>query len=169
MLDGVNTRTALGLPRRWSNAGSGSGASDHFPVSAKFRTVSDGDASRRLELDKPGTGDAPPELARVGYETLKPDAVPRFSADAAKDVEKSIGEFFLVDGKVSSRKPLAVEVHGAAYEVWLPDPELRKQGKKFPVGAPVRFIGELGTHKGKLQFAVLDPSWLIDRPAPAAR
>ncbi len=168
-LDGVNTRTVLRLPRRWSSFGSGSGASDHFPVSAKFRTVGDGDPSKRLALSKTEPGVAPSELVRVGLESLKPDAVPRFSAQAAKDLEANIGEFFLVEGNVSSRKPLAVEVHGAPYEVWLPDPELRKLSKKFPVGAPLRFIGELGLHKGNLQFAVLDPSWLLAKPEPAAR
>ena len=31
---------------------------------------------------------------------------------------------------------------------------LRPQGKKF------RFAGELGLHKGKLQFVIHDPSWI---------
>ncbi len=167
-LDGINTRTPLKLPRRWSNAGQGSGASDHFPVSARFRTVEDGDRAGRLALDKPGTSDGSQELVRIGLETLRPGAIPEFSPRDAKNIEKSMGEFFLVKGKLISRKPLTVEVHGTEYGLWFLDPDLRKQAKKFPAESEMEFIGEFALHKGKLQFVVADPSWLLVRPGPAA-
>jgi len=59
VLDGVNTSGPLKLPRRWTNAGRGGGWSDHLPVAARFRTVDDGDAARRIALTAPGTDNAP--------------------------------------------------------------------------------------------------------------
>jgi hypothetical protein len=36
--------------------------------------------------------------------------------------------------------------------------------QQFPEGSEVEFIGELGLHKGKWQFLVDRPAWMLKRP-----
>ncbi len=163
-VEGVNTRTDLQLPRRWSNAGTGSGASDHFPVSARFRTVDDNDKVRRLELVKPGTDDGAGDPVKVGFDRIKPDKVPAFTAAMGKDLDKHFGEIFRVRGKITSRRPLTVQVEGKDYILWGQSPELGKRMRAYPKDSTVEFLGQLNLHKGKIQFVVEDASWLLKEP-----
>ncbi|MBU3666661.1 MAG: endonuclease/exonuclease/phosphatase family protein [Chthoniobacterales bacterium] len=169
MLDGVNTRTPLRLPRRWSNAGAGGGASDHFPVASRYRTVEENDKNARIKPEKPGTNNGQAEPLSVGFEALQPSQVGEFLADAAKNPAAHIGEIFLVRGTVAGRRPLAVEVSGAKFLLWSPDVDLRKRMQKFPTGSGVEFLAELDMHKGQFQFVVQAPQWLIKRPEAKSR
>lgn len=164
VLDGINAATPFKLPKRWSNTGEGSGASDHFPVSARFRTVSDGDKSRRMELASPGKDDGPSQLIAVDMSSLRPDDAPVFSKKVADEAGKHIGEIFLVSGKINSLKPLTLEVDGQEYLLWSPKVELRKRMQKYPKDGNLKLLGELGEHKGRLQIVVGDASWLLDEP-----
>ena len=165
VVDGVNVHTPLQLPRRWSNAGEGSGTSDHFPVAARFRVVADDDKVRRKELAKPGQDDGSSEPLRVGYETLKPGGLPAFTASVAQNPAKHVGEFFRVKGRISVQKPLTVEAAGGSFLLWSHDFDFRREMQQFPVDAKVEFIGQLGLHRGKWQLVVEQPSWLIKRPS----
>ena len=169
VVDGVNVRTPLRLPKRWSNAGSGSGTSDHFPLAARFRVVKDADKSSRQELAAPGKNDGRAEPLSVGLETLDADKVPVLGAEAAKNPAAHVGEFFRVKGKISVQKPLTVEAEGHQYLLWSQDFDFRREMQQFPQGSEVEFVGELGLHKGKWQFLVDRPDWLLKRPeVPAA-
>ncbi|MDO8543716.1 MAG: endonuclease/exonuclease/phosphatase family protein [Opitutaceae bacterium] len=156
-----------GLPVRWSGEGAtGSGFSDHFPVSAKFTTVGDGHADRYLALRKPsdeGSGAAAP--TKIGYDkldlaaiALTPAKVPpggSIRTDAYK------GKIFRVDGRVAANERLAVEYLGETYDVWSYDEALRtKLRAEHPAGATIRFYGELGQYRGRWQFIIQDPSWV---------
>jgi hypothetical protein len=165
VVDGVNVHTPLQLPRRWSNAGEGSGTSDHFPVAARFRVVADDDKVRRQEPANPGQDDGSSEPLRVGYETLKPGDLPAFTASVAQNPAKHVGEFFRVKGRISVQKPLTVEAAGGNFLLWSHDFDFRREMQQFPVDAKVEFIGQLGLHRGKWQLVVEQPSWLIKRPS----
>ena len=167
ILKGFNTVGPLNLPRRWTNAGEGAGTSDHFPIAARFRTVEDGDTAKRVALSDPGTDNAPSELFEVGLDTLKPDKLPSFEAVHAKDPAKHMGEFFRVRGKISSLRPLAIEVGGKKYLLHSHDDDLRQQLRSYPKDGRLEFIGELATHRGKLQFVVADDDWILKEPRPA--
>ncbi len=164
-LDGVNTRTALKLPRRWSNLGGGHGASDHFPIAAQFRTVADNAPAKRVEPGNPGVEDAAGEPLKVDFASIAADNVPVFGAKTPDEAKKSIGEIFRVRGKIVSRKPLTVEVVGNEYLLWGQSPALGKQLRSFRKESEIEFLGELSVHRGKLQFVVADPSWLLSQPA----
>jgi len=161
-LKGVNSVTSLNLPRRWSNMGGGSGTSDHFPVAATFRTVDDSDGVKRLALESPGTpapnGDLVPVFAR-----LKPSELPEFTAEIADDAEAKRGEIFRVKGTISSKKPLLIEVHGQEYSLWTSDKDspALKPVRQLDKGAEVELIGILSDHKGRNQFLVEDPAWVL--------
>lgn len=163
-LQGVNAVTVgkLLLPDRWSNMGAGSGASDHFPIAAQFRTVEDKDPAKKIELTGPGkppeSGDLPPV-----YAGLKPADCPEFTSLVSGKATERMGEMFRVKGKISSKRPLAIEVHGDEYSLWTSnrDSPALKPVRQLDTGAPVELIGILSSHKGKLQFLVEDPSWVL--------
>ena len=164
VIDGTNAHTPLRLPRRWSNAGEGSGTSDHFPVAARFRVVAEDDKVRRKELANPGREDGSSEPLRVGYETLKPDDLTAFTGSVAQNPSSHIGEIFRVKGRISVQKPLTVEAAGGSFLLWSYDFDFRREMQQFPVDTEVEFIGQLGLHRGKWQLVVEQPAWLIKRP-----
>jgi hypothetical protein len=78
-----------------------------------------------------------------------------------------MGEFFRVRGKISSLRPLAIEVGGKKYLLHSHDDDLRQQLRSYPKDGRLEFIGELATHRGKLQFVVADDDWILKEPRPA--
>jgi endonuclease/exonuclease/phosphatase family metal-dependent hydrolase len=160
-VDGVNRQPPLGLPWRWTNYGSGYGASDHFPVAAKFKTLKASES--RALVNPPGGVQSPKEPLKVSFDKI--DRAKLRSASVLKEANseemaKAVGEIFLVESTLSKVRPLEVEVDGRPYSLHSFDKNLRdvlrlkEKGKKF------QFIGELGLFKGKLQFVIHDPSWI---------
>jgi endonuclease/exonuclease/phosphatase family metal-dependent hydrolase len=168
-LDGDNSVTELSIPRRWSNLGDGSGFSDHFPVAFRIRTVADDDKAKRLELADAGKPSDATTQSSVGFDRLKADKLPAFDAKAAADLGAHMGQFFRVEGKIASRRPLTLETGGSKYALWASDKEsdALRPIRKLPVGSEVKIIGLLSTHKGKPQFLVEDRSWLVKYEAPS--
>lgn len=163
-VDGINTVTSLGLPRRWTNAGSGAGTSDHFPVSTRFRTVENGDPEQRLTLIDPGEDARITEQPLVRFSEINPSQVPRFDPKLIQDPARAIGEIFRVEGKISSRRPLRVEVGGQEFGLYSYDVALRKQMAQYPRGSEVDFFGQFGLHRGVFQFIVSHDTWLLATP-----
>lgn len=162
-VDGVNTVTPLKLPRRWSNAGEGSGASDHFPVLAQFRTVDSGETSKRITPKNAGQNPASGEMPSV-YAGLKIETLPEFSGAAAKEPTKHMGELFRVKGTLASKKPLAIQAGGGTYSLWTPDKgkaSVLKPIRQLSPGAPVEIVGELSMHKGKFEFLIDQEGWVL--------
>lgn len=162
-LPGINLRTPLNLPRRWSNVGEGSGTSDHFPIVSRFRTVETGDKEHRITLKNPGKDDGRAEPLSVGYETLKPTSpgIQALDAAIAKNPSAHEGNFFLVKGRVTVQKPLTLSAAGREFLLWSYDFNLRRQMQQLPEGTNMEFLGELSPHKGQWQLVVQHPSWLI--------
>ncbi len=144
VVEGVNAHTALNLPRRWSNAGEGSGTSDHFPVSARFRVA-------------PDDGKAEPAVL----------ANPPFTAATAKNPAGHVGGFFLVKGRVVVENPLTVEASGGKFLLFSHDFDFRREMQQFPAGSELEFVGELGLHRGQWQFVVDNEDWMLKMPEPA--
>lgn len=164
VLDGVNTVGPLKLPRRWTNAGRGGGWSDHFPISARFRTVGDGDSAKRIELTGPGTEDAPAEPLRTGVEDIDAGAVAKFDSAYADDPAGHIGQLFRVSGRIVSLRPLTIAAGGREFLLHSHDESLRQKFRSFPKGTRLEFVGEFALHRGKLQFIVEKESWILKEP-----
>lgn len=163
---GVNA-DAKGLPVRWSFDGpAGAGFSDHFPVSAKFVTVTDGRTDRYLpatrpSVERPADADVAKldfsklDLEKVALTAAKLPAGTNIRADAFK------GKIFRVEGKVARGTRLAVEFLGETYDVYSFDEALRtKLRADYKEGAALRFYGELGQYRERWQFVVQDASWV---------
>jgi hypothetical protein len=106
-------------------------------------------------------------LFEVGLDTLKPDKIPAFEARHAKEPAKHMGDFFRVRGKISSLRPLAIESGGDEYLLHSHDDDLRQKMRSYAKGRRLEFIGELATHRGKLQFLVAEDDWILREPRPA--
>lgn len=167
ILEGLNTVGPFQRPRRWTNAGAGGGFSDHFPISARFRTVDDGDAAKRVTPVKPGTEDSPSEPIEVENHTLKPKNAPAFTSERAALPERIIGDVFRATGTIISLRPLTIEVDGNEYLLHSRDKDLRQQLRSYPKGGELAFMGEFSMYQGKFQFVIHDEDWIIREPAPA--
>ena len=156
----LNIQGPLGLPWRWTNYGPGWGASDHFPVMAQFQ-VADGTAP---SFESRAWSTVPPkEVLKVGFDRIDRSKLRNASVlkDASpEDLAKAIGEIFVVEATFSKIRPLEVEVGGKNYSLHSFDKDLKKTLGNEPKGKQTAFLGELGLHKGRLQFVVHDPSWI---------
>ena len=165
-LDSVNTTSPAKIPHRWSNAGRGSGASDHFPISMRLRTTDANDSTKREELVNPGVPAKDGNLLPV-YAALKAADCPEFTAAIGKNTSEHMGEIFRVTGSIASVKPLVISVNGAEYQLWASDKESTalQPVRKLSRGSKIDILGMLSMHKGKTQFLVEDPSWVLKLPA----
>lgn len=158
---------AQGLPVRWTFDGrAGAGFSDHFPVSARFVTVTDGRADHYLTLQGPSDG-ADPVSAAVKIPRVKVDVEKLALAPAAVPAGTDIrtaefkGKFFQVEGRVRPGSRLAVTFRGESFDVWIPDEALRNKVRAaHREGATLRFYGELGQYKGVWQFVIKESDWV---------
>lgn len=171
-IPGLNA-DVYGRPVRWSRSKTPGGFSDHFPISARFRTVEDGDKSRWMALNKPSTteagSDAPVRVeistvnlfdTAVRTATLPPET-------ALRDGSYN-GRVFFVEGpaSVDDQGIAHVSVLGQDYEIFTHDkdlrPAIREQIKK---DSRLGFYGELGTYRGRWQFVLQGKEWLATKPA----
>jgi len=156
-----------GLPLRWTFEGSaGAGFSDHFPIAARFDTVTDGRRDRYLALRNASDGrtSAAPrktvDYARIEVEksAIRSDSLP---AGTNLRTNEYKGKIFRVEGRVAPGARLAVEFRGEVYDVWSYDETLRNQLRAgHPEGAILRFYGELGQYREAWQFVIRDASWV---------
>lgn len=164
-IPGLNM-TSEGLPLRWSNEGpAGSGFADHFPIYARFRTVTEGRTDRWMALVRPSESDQSP---------LHPPKAPEKVIDLSQAVEVSNltdlavlrdgsmnGKVVRVEGIVGEGNRISVAVKGILWEVWIPEPNLRtKVRTAWKQGDRVSFYGIVGQFKGQWQFTVQREEWL---------
>lgn len=155
-----------GLPVRWSFSGPGGGGySDHFPVYAKFITVTENQPEKWVALRNPGTegATAPPivrtNVTKVDFEKVA--ILPEKVSGAAIRTDAYKGKIFRVVGRVAPGARLAVEFMGETYDIHSFDAALRaKLRSDFKEGETVRFYGELGIYRERWQFVIQDESWV---------
>lgn len=157
---------ASGVPARWTFDGpGGAGFSDHFPIAARFVTVTDGRADKYLSLRNPSEGKSAAEPVKINHAgvdlakvALRSDAVPAGTSIRSADYK---GKIFRVEGRVAPGGRLAVEFRGETYDVWSYDEALRNQLRAaHKEGSTLRFYGELNQYRERWQFVIQDPSWV---------
>jgi hypothetical protein len=166
-IERVNAQESTGLPLRWRTInGEGAGFSDHLPIAARFRVGEGNDVASFKPLANPGTegtSSAETDGVKIDYRIGRA-SLPRATAlgsDAAIQKPSLAGHLFLVEATVTAERPLRIKLFEDEFKVWSFDEALRRQiYKKFPVGAKVKFYGELDFHDGMWQFLVRDATWL---------
>jgi endonuclease/exonuclease/phosphatase family metal-dependent hydrolase len=163
---GLNADDA-GVPLRWTFDGpAGGGFSDHFPVSARFTTVTDGRADRYFSLRNASAdrgGPAPATKIDYAAVDLEKVALTTERLPAGADLRSNAlkGRIIRVEGRVAEGARLAVEFRGTTFDIYTYDAALRRRLRaEYTAGAPIRFYGELGQYNGRWQFVIQDAAWL---------
>jgi endonuclease/exonuclease/phosphatase family metal-dependent hydrolase len=162
----LNAQAGTRVPLSWNVIeGTGTGFSDHFPISACFRAVDDADTSRYQTLTNPGRAHQTSATPRpVDYEAVRAARVPAardFGSDAALRQADHIGRVYRVEAEVSGEKPFRIRLFEEDYNIWAFELELRLEiYRRYQVGDRLTLYGELGIHRGQWQFIVRDASWL---------
>ncbi|MEI6035255.1 MAG: endonuclease/exonuclease/phosphatase family protein [Verrucomicrobiae bacterium] len=162
----------FGRPIRWSRSKFPSGFSDHFPISARFRTVGDGARDRWMPLNQPSlteSGPGTPVRVQTSAVDLFDCAVKTSELPPGTNLRDGSfdGRVFFVEAPatVDERGYVHVQVLGGDYDVFSHDkdvrPLVRYQAKS---DARLSFFGELGTYRGRWQFLVHGKEWLTARP-----
>lgn len=165
---GLNADPA-GLPIRW-NAKEGEGGigfSDHFPISARFRTVDDNLADKFMPLTRESGSEGEGGGAAHKVDLSKTDfasaiVLAELPADARLRDGAWTGKFFRVTGKALDDRLLKIEVNGEVYDVYGPRKEIRAllYAQRREKAGDLAFYGVLGTYKGNWQFVVKAKEWV---------
>jgi len=167
ILEDFNAQPGSQTPLAWRKVnGQGGGVSDHFPIAARFRVVTEDDPHSFFQLDHPSIEQ--PEIDTqplpVDYSQLPKQTLPttrQLGSDQAIQRASQLGKVYRVAGTVSGEKPFVIKIFEDDYKVWSFDRDFRMEiYRRFPVGSSIEFYGELDFHEGLWQFVVRDPSWL---------
>ena len=149
----------LGRPLKWRFASeTGGGATDHFPVAARF-TVRSGRAGQFVALENPSVGDDALDFELpLGYQTGMQLPL-RDAADLAQLADAELGPFvgrlYRVEARVLKVRPMTLEVAGERWSGYAPDPAVYAQLQEIKgAKSPTAMVVTLGIRKGKRQFVV---------------
>jgi hypothetical protein len=149
--DGLNKIEGLEIPLKWSNELNGFGASDHFPISARFRTSG----------NPPQQGNNFPEAETthrpVTYEKAKKNAG---IWNRSKLDPSNFGKTFSFSGIVSKKKPLTLKIGEFYLRIYSFDSETKKRLFSQLVGDKFVGYGYLSRYRGQWQLIVAKPDWI---------
>ena len=152
VLPGLNA-DAIGRPLEWSAWGrTGGGASDHFPVYARFRTA----PFERVGAFSQGD-DAPAYEVPLRYSDVAPIPLPKgeFLGQLSVDEFAShVGQQFRVEAKIRQMKGLSLEVDGKEWDAYVPDRSLLDDLREAMRTGPVNLVVTPGFWKGKPQLVI---------------
>jgi endonuclease/exonuclease/phosphatase family metal-dependent hydrolase len=148
----LNLVTEPGIPRKWSNELDGFGASDHFPLVARF--------SYQGEKPQKGKGHEEIEksLRKVDFSSAKEHAL---MWEPSSLDPKNYGRTFRFSGTISRNKPLTLQTKGHQLGLYSFDPKTRGILFALATGTSVSGFGHLSRYRGQWQFIVEDASWLL--------
>jgi endonuclease/exonuclease/phosphatase family metal-dependent hydrolase len=142
---------AMKRPLEWNFAGQeGGGASDHFPLVARFRA-----APFASEQPLNQTEDALDyEMRHDDDPGIFPESLPDGSflnKDFEQDPGAIVGRLFSVTAKVVRERPLRLDVAGKEWSAYAPAPHVRE---RLRAGAEMELAVSYGFWKGKPQLVV---------------
>jgi len=158
---GLNAYPVTGLPWDLTRLGPGAGVSDHFPVVANFRITAAGANAGANPLRTPAvTGPAAPRW----YSHIDPAQLRSATVVAQLDpkgLAEGMGELLRVEGKWEGR--MRVRIGEVSYPVWSHDENVMAALRSTPEGDPVKWIAQLGFHKGQVQLVIESAIWMRQR------
>jgi len=163
VLPGENTDTRWGRPRAWSNFGGGSGFSDHLPIYARFRVLTEPAEGEWMALENPTNEEMSPARPGVNFARMDRRALPDIATLAPlTDQERAryMGEVFAIDLPVASVDPVRIQVGDLSLQVWSPLREVRDRLNALQPGDRLRTLADLDYWRGNVQVVVRHPTWL---------
>ncbi len=154
---GFNTYGTSGEPIRWSSAFSGSGYSDHLPVSMKFCRAEEG-----VEYDDFSQNDddrwEPIEVAYTIPEVYIPED--EFTDGDPRENPDFYNKYVFTTATVTA--DYKFEVNGIIYDVYAPSFRLNEElGDVAGTGEEISFFGRFAQYRGNWQFVVESPEFII--------
>lgn len=153
VIPGLNA-DAIGRPLKWNNWGlTGGGASDHFPVVARFRV---GPFEPTSPLSK--GDDAPSIEMPLGYQQFA-DSLTLQDGAFISDIPEAelgpyMGQMYKLRATVARKQPFQLGVAGKDWPIYVPDPELRKKVYALEQGTEVDLVVTFGQYRGTAQFVI---------------
>lgn len=142
---------AMGRPLEWNFAGQkGGGASDHFPLIARFSTRAFDSKSK----PSPGLDALDYEMRHDDDPTVIPADLPdgRFlNKDFQVDEGEIVDRLYSVNAKVIKERPLRLNMDGKEWSAYAPAPHVYERLKK---GTEKQLVVSYGYWKGKPQLVV---------------
>lgn len=151
-----NTHSSSGEPNRWSSNFTGSGYSDHLPISMKFKKSegleTNGFSTSVTEEWKPipVSYNIPTEfLTETEFMAGDPTTNPDF-----------FNEYFYLTGTVTDKYDFTV--NGTTYDVYTPSFRLNEVLSEIKgTDKKINFYGRFSQYRGNWQFVVEDPSFIV--------
>lgn len=163
---GFNTFSSSGEPKRWSSTFSGSGFSDHLPVSMKFRSSSVATAYENIlknssDITASTNDDEAWSPIPVEYQiplTFKTEA--EFTNGDPTTNQAFYDEYFYLTATVTDKYDFIV--NGTTFDVYTPSFKLADVLSDFKgTDKEIKFYGRFSQFRGNWQFIVESPQFLI--------
>ena len=151
---GLNCVEGAGTPMEWSNELDGFGASDHFPLVARFSKTG---FSKGAEEDRSSLQQVEGSLRKVNFSQalLKANKWGPHSL-----VPANFGKVFVFSGVVSRSRPITLTAQGHRLGLYSFDPETRKILFSRKKGESLAGYGRLSRYRGQWQFIIENTDWL---------
>ena len=149
----LNQIAETGTPRKWSNELDGFGASDHFPLVAKF--------SNQGQKPQKGKGfeEVETSLRKVDFSL----AIKRALIWKPSSLDpKNYGRTFRFSGVISRNKPITLQAKGHQLGLYSFDPKTRGVLFSLEKGSTISGFGRLSRYRGQWQFILEDTGWLLE-------
>ena len=148
---GLNEIEGSGIPFEWSNDLNGFGTSDHFPISARFRTNGPKGTTRNHYPNVESI------QRLIDYKKAKILAKPWHSS---KLHPRNTGRTFQFSGIVEKRKPLRIKVGDLCLGLYSFDSKTREFLFSLAKGEKLSGYGNLSRYRGQWQFVVVERDWI---------
>ncbi len=152
----LNTYSSSGEPKRWSSTFSGSGFSDHLPVSMEFKISSEKKALMNPSKNDDANWKAIPVQYSIPTEFLTEAEFT--SGDPTVNVD-FFDEYFQLTATVTKKYDFVV--NGTTYDVYAPAFKLDSVLKSVAgTDKEIQFYGRFSQYRGNWQFIVESPEFI---------
>ncbi len=156
---GFNTFSTSGEPKRWSSTFSGSGYSDHLPISMKFKV-----ASKTADISSYSTNDNEKwKPIGLGY-SVPQDFISEdeFLAEDPRTTPRFYNEYVYATATVT--KDYDFVVGGITFDVYAPSFRLNDVLKEVAgTDQEIKFYGRFSQYRGNWQFIVESPEFISEQ------
>lgn len=148
---GLNEIEGLNIPFKWSNELNGFGASDHFPLSARFKI-----SNERTEKGK-HFRQVESEARKIDYNQASMSAQPWKNSYLKP---KNFGRTYEFTGIITKQKPLTLRLDQREFGIYSHDPDTRDFLFSRKVGESITTSGYLSRYRGQWQFIIAEKNWI---------
>lgn len=161
---GFNTFSSSGEPKRWSSTFSGSGYSDHLPISMQFSVGEQSDSTDPIFIQSDSfSSNDDDEWKPISVEYNIPTeffTIEDFMKEDPTKSAKYYGAYFYLPATVNAKYDLVV--NGKTFDMYAPSfnpkevlEEVKNSGKE------IMFYGRFSQYRGNWQFIVESPDFLV--------